>query len=425
MIKILRMKKVVFFILAMVGVVGAHAQNINPEYDQEPSGKLFPPKEIHEHQHGFLSRVCIDVNHTYGREIKNLSSINLVSKYTDPLNTNISGMKFSNGYSYGVDAEIGYYFDLAGRYGIGTGLMYFYQTGQLTMDKFHIEYKSVDAFNNIFRQSVTSTGQIKETLATSNINIPILFKYKISFSEKLGFNTDAGILINIVESNHYKTNAAFDYEAIYQYRGVQGNLVPVYDYQSTPAAGDLLMTRGAYPAATVQSYFNSLRAQGYNVGLGVKPNSTSGNVQDIKGSIGLLIRPSFSYSFTEHFAVNLGAYYMVQSFRNNPPVNYRITDNVGQYDPMVNSITRSNENSYGINIGASFNFHHRHHLSIIPVADTSSVPFDEDGAEDLSPAPKSGSNYHSRIHAVKESLPVQGEAMYTDDQIGLYGLAKK
>jgi len=387
------MKRFFLFLCATIGVFGAIAQNIYPEFDNV-SGRDAAPVMNVAPDHDFLSKVCLDLNTMAGKMTEKLNAVNPATAYPNALNTKISGLKFNNGISRSVDAEAGYYFDNGGRYGIGTGFMYMRQNGNLTLDNFHIEYKSVDGFNNTFRQVLTSDGQIKETLRTSNLDIPLLFKYKKRFSSLVGFTADAGVLFNLEERSHYSTNASFDYEAIYQYTGTQGNIVPVYDYLSSPAPGDLLITKSQYlathSAASIDQYFSTLRNEGYNVGLGVKPNSTSGHISDMAGSVGLLLRPAISIFLRENVTLNAGVYYLYQDFKHDAPANYRITDKVGQYNPLLNSITGSAENAYGINIGVTYRFCNPHPGSVIaPVEDTSSLPENDDNSSYVAPATQS------------------------------------
>lgn len=397
-------------LLLLAGIMGAYtasAQNITPENDQLPRTNGYKTMQVHST--GFLSHIVADVNFTGGTVNQKLTLTDPTANYPKALNTRVNGVKAGNVTSTGIDAEIGYYFDLAGRYGIGTGIMYTHQSGDLTMDNFHIEYQSKDVFNNTFRQVLTATGPIREQLRTSNISIPLLFKYRLNFG-RLGFNADAGLVFNLSERTSYKTNAAFDYEAIYQYTGTQGNLVPVYDNSATPAPGDLLITKAqylaTYPGASVTDYFNTQHNLGYNVGLNRKPDAGSGHVSSVTGSVGLLFRPSLNVMLTQAFSVNVGVYYLYQNFKNNVPQGYRLTDKVGQYDPLVAGVQRSMQNNYGISIGASYAFRKVHHVLVVPAEDTSGAPVDDDKETDL-PASGGGAMGGSSGHNLQADVMAQ------------------
>jgi hypothetical protein len=376
------MKNILLLFTGLFGVLGVGAQNIMPENDFASPRNDAPSAVNSARWDNLLSGLCVDVNITGGRVTKHQTTADPTRNYANGLNTNISGVKFSNGISGGIDAELGYYFDEDGRYGVGLGIMYLHQSGDLTLDNFHIEYQSVDKFNNIFRQSVTANGPIKERLSITNLSIPVLFKYKLKLVDGIFFNADAGLLLNLVESSHYATNASFDYGAIYKYTGTQGNLAPVYDYSATPAPGDLLLTRSQYlsghSAEGIQQYFNGYQSQGYNVAAGARPENDHGRVSARWGSIGILLRPSVSIEVTNAIFVNAGVYYLYQNFRHDVPSDYRLTNKVGEYNALVNSTNHSVENSYGVSIGASYSFGNNLHKVLIRSAeDTSAAPIDD------------------------------------------------
>jgi|GEM_PF-2414577 len=382
------MKKKLLIAAAVLCAGAAGAQNIMPENDMVPQTNGFPI--VVEHRH-WLSRICFDLNVMGGSLKDKINYTDLTRNYPDALNTKVSGVKFRRGSSESIDAEVGFFFDREGRYGVGTGLMFAQQYGHLTLDNFHIEYKSTDNFNNTFRQSLTSIGQIDERMNINTISIPLLFKYKLKLNEMFGFNADAGLLFNINERVHYKTNAAFNYEAIYQYSGTQGNLVPVYDFSAVPAAGDVLLTQSQYlqtnAASGLQNYFNTLRSEGYNVGLNVKPGN-KGTVSSVKGSVGILLRPSVNVVMSHAISITAGVYYMYDGITHNTPASYRLTDKVGQYDPLSDAVSKAHGHSMGITLGGSYSFSRMHHHTamVVPIEDTSSIaPEEEEDKNERSP----------------------------------------
>lgn len=345
------MKKLLSFLLA-ISAVNVQAQNINPEGDIAQSRNVESPANCSAN-----SGWCIDANITGGFLWQDLTTVNQAANYTNALNTKISRPEFRNGVSRGLDLQVGYFFGKKRHFGVGTGLMYMYQEGDLVMDNFHTEYRSTDNFGNTFRQVLNSNGRIKESLVMHNLNIPVVFKYQTCFSKKVGFTADAGLLVNIMERVNYKTSSSFDYEAIYKYSGSQGEIVPVYDDSPTPDADDLLLTR-AYASAhglNSQSYINDLRNRGYNVGLGVKPANNSGHI-NYKPSVGILLRPAISLAVSNNVALNFGIYYTYQNFNHSTTANYRITDKAGTYNTMLNSVSRTANHSLGLNVGVRYTF---------------------------------------------------------------------
>jgi len=305
-----------------------------------------------------LSRWVIDVNFLGGGFTQNFTAANTAPNYLNGLNINTGDLGFKNGVAYGGDAQLGFFFGHKRHWGIGTGLLYLRETGNVTLDNFHAEYQSVDANGYTFRQVVTGDN-VNEKITSDNFNIPLLLKYKNRFSKHWGFTADAGILFNLQMANSYNTNATFDYEAIYKFITNDGVTTPVYDNSPVPANGDFLITKTQYiknnPDGNVQDYFNEKRNEGYTVGLGVSPNTTKGKVSYAAGSVGLLVQPSVNYFFSDHVALNLGAYYMYQPFTNTKNnANYQLTTGPGDYSSVLNSVTHSNTQSYGINVGLRF-----------------------------------------------------------------------
>jgi len=386
------MKKFILVLIAVLGAYAMQAQNISPDFDYVPHRHAKPPKNTQKDS--LLPYWCIDLNAMVGLLTQQLTFVNPAGYYNGLLNPNISSLKFENGMSYGFDAQLGYFFGPRRHFGIGAGLNYMYQHGDLTMDNFHIEYQSTDNFGNIFRQEITGEGGVKETLGVSNFNIPLVLKYKTRLTKKVGFTADAGVLFNLVESNTYKANTAFDYEAIYKYETINGVTTTVFDNSPVPGPTDLLITKSQYesqyPSANIQNYFNSLQSHGYNVGLGVKPYNNSGSVS-FSGSVGLLLRPAISISLSEIVALNLGVYYLYQDFNHTAASNYHLTDKVGQYSSLLNTVTGSVNNSYGLNVGLRFTLGKVRHCAppppLPPVVEEEEVTPEPDKTVQVSPEP--------------------------------------
>jgi len=354
------MKKLILMFITAATALSVQAQNINPEvgdYAHHNNDDGPPARCCHCDS---LSGWSLDFNFMLGALNQQYTRNSPLDGYSSPLNPNVSGIQFNRGTSYGFEVQGGYFFDAKRNWGIGMGLTYFYQTGDLVMDNFHVEYASYDKFGNIFRQEVTATGQIKERLHIHNFNIPIVAKFQTDISKKVGFTADAGLLFNLHVQNNYTTNAAFDYEAIYKYVGTEGSVTTVYDNGNPPGSSDLLITKNQYlantPAGDIQNYFDAQRKLGYNVGLGERPTNTKGNVSYTSGSIGLIIRPAVRISLSRCVSLNIGAYYCYQNFNNVAVSNYQITDKVGQYSSLLNTVTNTSNNSAGISIGVRYTF---------------------------------------------------------------------
>lgn len=331
-----------------------------------------------------LPRWVLDINLKGGILSRDLTMIDMAKNYTNAISPNVGKLKFTNGMSYSADAQLGYFFSNNRHWGVGLGFMYAMQQGDLTLsDTFKMQYKSVDDSNRTFRQVLTSKGAIKEEVKFTNMNIPLVLKYKNQFSKKWGFTADAGILFNIQTKTSYTTNAAFDYEAIVKYqRDVNGNIQTVYDDQVIPTSGDLLITREyrltqINNALDIYKDFATFSAKGYNVALDRAPNSKTGDYTSSSLNIGFIFQPAITYSLSDKVALMGGLYATYMPIKNSVDNNYRITDKVGSYTTLEKSVEKSNNISAGINLGARF------YLGAAKDSDKDGIPDKRDNCPDV------------------------------------------
>ena len=344
------MKKLFFLLIAANGVLSATAQM------KDTTKKQYLPDAQMQHW-------AVDVNLLGGALTQKFTTGNSLGNYQNALSdVNLGNLKFTNGSSFGFDAQLAYFFGNSNHFGVGLGIMYLSQMGDATLDNFHVQFQSTDDLNNTSREIITANQPVKESLRITNVNIPLVFKYKDRFSKRFGFTVDAGILYNIQEKTAYKTNASFDYEEMVQYVTTEGGgNISIYDNSLVPNSTDLQITKNwfnntTHPTETIQQYFAEQKGLGYHVGLGVKPNSTSGNVSYTSGSIGFMLQPSINYFLSDNVALNLGVYYIYQTFNNSPTNGYRLTDKPGDYSSVLNNVSKSVNQSYGGNLGVRFLF---------------------------------------------------------------------
>lgn len=305
-----------------------------------------------------LSRWVIDINALGGIYDQQMDFAATAPNYLNGINVNTGTPGFKPGGALGGDLQLGYFMGKNKHWGLGTGILYMREWGNITLDNFHAEYQSVDNNGYVFRQ-VVSSNSINERIKTDNFNIPLLLKYKNRFSKHWGFTADMGALFNLQMKNHYATNASFDYEAIYKFiTDDAGISTPVYDYSTIPGNTDFLITKYQYtknnPGGNVQDYFNTKRAEGYNVGLGINPTQKNGTISYATVSVGLLLQPSFNYFFSDHVALNVGAYFLYQPFKNEGTSTYTMTNKPGEYRTVLGSSSAIKTQSYGVNIGLRF-----------------------------------------------------------------------
>jgi outer membrane protein OmpA-like peptidoglycan-associated protein len=354
------MKKIFFLLIAANGALSAFAQA------PETGTKTEKPKHSHKWfmKDSMLSRWVIDINAMGGMLTKEFTVANTNANYPNSINNNIGTLSFKNGISYGGDAQLGFFFGPKSHFGIGSGISYLHQQGDLQLDQFKVQYQATDNNGNAFRQIISANHKITEKLDVTNISIPLLLKYKKRFTQKVGVSADAGILYNVQLKNEYKTDAAFDYEAIYKFTNPPTGLPTVYDNGVNPNSTDFLITKDHYntthAGGDINGYFNSQNEHGYNVGLGIKPKENTGTVSYITGSVGFLFRPTFNYFLSDWCSLNLGGYFLYQPFNNNVPSDYKLTNKTGEYSSSLQSVSSGHDLSYGGNLGVRFYLGDRH-----------------------------------------------------------------
>lgn len=303
-------------------------------------------------------RWTIDVNLLGGLANQTFTTANTIANYPNSINSNIGTLKYSKGYSFGADAELGFFFGQKRHFGLGTGVMFMEQHGVAKLTDFRLDYRAVDGSGNIFRHVLTG-NDVREDVVSSMVNIPVVLKYKDRFSKHWGFAASAGALINVQMKNSYTTHATFDHGSIYKFvQNADGGTMSVYDNAEIPSAGDWLVTRAEFlrnnPNGNWQEYASIKRAMGINAGDVLPTGNRSGTNEFNSGSIGFIIQPSFNYYVSDNVALNIGGYYMMHPFKNDAQPGYRLTDGNDSYSSVLNNVTASTNNAYGLNIGAKF-----------------------------------------------------------------------
>ena len=300
---------------------------------------------------------CVDLNVMGGILSQNVKNVNFVNSYSklQPILPAFSNIKVSKGLDVSGEAEIGYFFDAGRHFGVGTGLIYQNETYKLVEDRFSVQYMSNDANANVFRQELSSHGGFIENIATRNWSIPLVFKYKREIIDRIGFIGDLGLLYNVFYRNSYKSNASFDYQAIYQY-SLESNTF-VYDNGVVPSSHDVFYTIANAHAANLNQLFETWHSEGFNVGLQQRPLSSGGSVKYVSGSLGLILRPDISYTLNDRTALHAGLYLIYMDVKSGiADNNYRVTDKVGTYNSLLNAITNVNCFNYGVNFGVRLFF---------------------------------------------------------------------
>jgi len=312
-----------------------------------------------------LSPWVLDVNLMGGFMSKDVTSNTSTAGYLNGLNLRTGKLTFDNGTSLGFNAQLGYFFGPKRHIGLGVGFMYLSQQGDLNLSEYHVEYQA-DRLNGpgVFRQHITGNN-LTESVSITNMNIPVMLKYKTRFSKRFGFTADLGPVLNVQMKNTTTTNANFDYEAINKFQRLADGTVTntyIFDNAVTPTAENSeLITKAYYntinPGGNAAAWFDEQRTNSNeNVGLARKPNNDKSTVSYTTASLGFMVQPSLSWYLSDKVALNFGVYYLYQSFKNNNVSNYALMNTAGDYSSTLNNVSSSIVQSYGANVGARFFF---------------------------------------------------------------------
>ncbi|RYD55518.1 MAG: hypothetical protein EOP56_15500 [Sphingobacteriales bacterium] len=307
-----------------------------------------------------VSRWYLGVNAKGGVHTYDAEQIDIAANYLNSINPSIGTVTYTAGNSMGFDVQVGYFIGKKANFGFGTGLFYLKQSGDAELDKFVIHYQNRDYTNDVYRQIVTLKAPIAEEIKSTNVNIPIVLKYRTNLSKAFGFAIDAGIVCNLSMRHRYTTNASFDYEAVYKFQRMSdGTWFPVYDNSTDAGTYEwkgmtISETERTRSASDVNAHFNALRAQGYNVGVAQKPRAT-GYESYKAGSIGFLVQPSLAFRISKAVSLNVGGYYLYQKFEVPGERTWQLTSNVGSYSSIMGAQKNVKMQNYGGSLGLGFN----------------------------------------------------------------------
>jgi len=308
---------------------------------------------------GVSSAWFIEANANTGVVDQSFKMYDMADFYSMPVNMKTSGLTFNNGSTSGFNGQVGYFFGKERHFGVGLGLMYFSRSGNIQSSVFHVEYKATDFKNDVFRQVITAKEPIVETLEFTSMSIPLVAKFQHRFAKRWGVTVDAGIIYNVQNNYTYTSNASFDYEAIYKFEQSGSSVTAVYDESSMPGDENWLITKAHYesknPDGNVEAYFNSMAADGYTVALDKKSTQT-GEFSYKTGALGFIVQPAVSFMVSNQLALNLGLYYMSQTFKNDKASDYQLVNNEGELSTMLGAVETNKTVSYGGTLGLRFYF---------------------------------------------------------------------
>ena len=301
----------------------------------------------------------VDFDLRFGGMTNTLNRVDMSTAYSNPVNYKSGNMTITNSKANGFEAKVGYFVNEKKTWGITVGLIYAYQTGHLSLDTFHIEYKTADSNKRTYRQ-IISAHPIAENLNGSAISVPFMAHYQIKTSPIIFYSIDAGFVYNVTTNYNFSSNTSVNYEAIYKYDAGSKSFV----YDSNPVvsgSGTIPITLSQYYATNPKgtdptSYFAELSQKwGANVGLSKAATNKTGSVSYQHGSIGFIAEPTFNYQISDVLFLKIGLYYVNQQLTTNGTGNQQVfISKTGTYNGLLNEVKTVNATSYGINVGVKF-----------------------------------------------------------------------
>lgn len=374
------MKTIILNIVLLISILNLNAQDTIKSNSGNHQDSFFEDMPVAtknskvigglKHEDNVLPRMVIDITYRRGITQNDLTLMNIKSHYTNPLGADFSKKPtFSNGIYNGVNLQFGYFLGKSRRMGLGIGMNWMRYSGNISMQKYQIQYQSKDSTmaHDIFRQILNglpleSGNAIEESITSNNFMIPIMFKFKHQVkNKKWGYTADAGLMLGISNSNNYDGRGRFSYDAVYKYNTSNEGIYDqgIVDNETRSITQDYWVK---FPTSeggnndNAVAYFKRLREEGFNVALDTTMTGNGKNPYTSKVSLGFLFQPSFTYYLGYNTTFMLGGFYSYQVYKNIEDNKYQLTNNVGVYHPISEGVKKNVVSSYGINIGFRFFF---------------------------------------------------------------------
>jgi outer membrane protein OmpA-like peptidoglycan-associated protein len=379
------MKKYIFLFLASLPQF-VSAQNDSTATENIRSARVQTEYRGLKNADRVLPQWAIDVSYRLGRVN---SRIDMFSDSRNLVN-NIGEVKYTNGILHGGNVNLTYFFGdnhreknifKSRRFGIGTGLYVNGTKGTNTIDQYQVEYMRKDGNQDYFRQLITAQGPLVERVTTTNINIPLLFKYQYHFirKDKMNPNTfgillEAGPLFGLSSKTSSAFTGKFDYEAIYHLDAATGSGI---DFTDATDGNNVLYTRafiGTKGHITnipggVNAYFEQKSTDGLNVGLDKEISKSEKSEYTQRLHYGFIVQPSVTYQLGYNLGFVLGYFASLQTFENKANATYRLTDDVQSYSSILKGTEKNTVFSHGVNIGFRYYFGEKRDIDYDKVID--------------------------------------------------------
>ncbi len=300
----------------------------------------------------FDANFNIDLSLSYGMNIpsiaiKDFNNSGLFANYERASEDWSSSNKFSESkmnvksiLSAGISGT--YYFGVLAKVGLTSGINWSQINAEIANNNdMHISYRAEDPTGTSYRRIISSKG-ITENYTASYFSVPLMGKYKFNLrkiSNKLSFEIGAGVNMNLnMTAMSSNPSGTFTYEAIYTAQQETGEF-PTYTYLSQEEI-DANTNVYQWNIENGREDINYV-AQNEGLDLGVdKSLKLTENKTVFKGGLGAIVSPTLYYKIGNKMFAALGFTYTTNTFSFDKASAYSITDKVGEYHSLLQSVPK-------------------------------------------------------------------------------------
>lgn len=235
--------------------------------------------------------------------------------------------------SGGVSLELGIdmFFNKEKKYGIGTGLMFNFNSTQLTADSVLLVYGDKDGEGISYTRHL-AVRSVEEKVMSTSFGLPLLFKIRGGSGEKMGWFIDGGPLFIFTSSLKSKSSKAqVDHLALYN----DWNL--------------FLDTDGEI------AYHVGHHSEQYDLGFNKDVEGSSTKIK-FGGGGGFLLRGGLAFKLSESFSLLTGLNLAVYKMKNNKESDEPLVDEAGRYNSLLYGVDSHTVTMFGFNLGAQITF---------------------------------------------------------------------
>ena len=251
-----------------------------------------------------------------------------------------SQMKVQSVLSAGITGT--YYFGVLAKVGLTSGINWSQINAEISnKNPMNISYRAEDPNGTSYRRIISSKG-ITENYTASYLSVPLMGKYKFNLrkiSNKLSFELGAGVNMNLnMTAMSSDPSGTFTYEAVYTAQQETGKF-PTYEYlnqEQIDASNNVYL----WNIENGREDINYV-AQREGLDLGVdKSLKLTDSKTVFKGGIGAIVSPTLYYKIGNKMFAALGFTYTTNTFSFDKASEYKITDKVGEYHSLLQSVPK-------------------------------------------------------------------------------------